>query len=654
MARVRRCPPFDARNPDHQSEPWPGWRTVDTTTATILVSDAEQRTKLGFARILATVSPRSTRPPVRIEDGGQLKIFHPGWLTVLAGPGLLVAPSMLAVAHAAPLAVEPDVRTIPWDTVRRFALEAGLFPPVYRPRSEAELAELLTAVEEQARSGAARGFVNEDELARLDWWSTRYRDGGGGKTWARGEPQGPRLRLSGRAVAGFTDLGTPVDLEAGLAWSPGWNATFEPIVDVSAGRWWASITARISGRVAAAGVAFSEDDRAPLTWPDWSIPTGKSQVRDARLQGDEWSVDVPRLVAGVTLGNWGLSAGWVPRRTGTAVTGAMTMDYTGVAFPSLYARRTRPFHADSRFLDLLAPEDLMLSAGRLSARTVRYRDEDDVLHLKTDEPWFFQWLVGWQITSWFRVTLIHAAMASPREGSLWGDIFQIAFPTPGVTDSETTHGPVTDRIFAVQYEVRWRNAPWPILPAAGGRIFIDWGAEDYRGRGPDGLIPRIAAPGGVGGVELVGPVWDLLLEYSELVHSSVLWYSNAGFPEGYSQEGWLLGNALGGSAESVTGIVRLRPDGWGVEMGLRLRRSTWGMDPVTPGDGSMNTVAWSIGKLPGITPSAADVFAPRTVLWVLDLEWNREEADPEAWSATPAPDSRVSRDWWQVSLRTTF
>ena len=271
-------------------------------------------------------------------------------------------------------------------------------------------------------SGAAVAFDNDDEVARLRWWLARYRHGEGGRTWGAGggESSAPRLRLSGRGAMGFTELGSPFDQEAGLAWSSGWNATFEPVLDLATGRWWISATGRLTGQVAASGIDFSDPGRStsPLTWPGWSIPTGKSQVRDARLQGDRWIVDVPRAVAGLNLGNWSLSAGWVPRSTGPALTGAIALDQSGPSFPAFTARRTKPLEWGSGFLSFLAPDELLMSTGRLSERLVRSRDENEILHEKMAHPWFFQWLVGWRVTSWFRATFTHAAMAAPREGSL--------------------------------------------------------------------------------------------------------------------------------------------------------------------------------------------------------------------------------------------
>jgi hypothetical protein len=572
-------------------------------------------------------------------------------------PGVFLAPGF-SLAGFDP--VEADARTVPWPTVRRLALEAGLFPPAYHPVSEGELADLLADALDKAMSGEAAAFQDDEEFDRLRWWLDRYRRGGGGRAWhgcdCKVHP--PQLRVSGRAAAGFSDLGSTLDREAGLAWSPGWNATFEPVLDFSAGPWWISATGRFTGQVAAAGVDFSGPggDQAPLTWPEWSIPTGKSQVRDARLRAGRWTLDVPRLVAGVTWGRWSLNAGWAPRSTGPGLTGALALDQSGVSFPAVTARRTQPFHWGSGFWDFIAPDDLLLMTGRLSEQLVRYRDSEGELQEKNDHPWFFQWLIGWEFTSWFRTTLTHTAMATPRTGNLWGDILQINFPIKGTTDIELARGPVTDRIFSAQFEGRWRHAPWPILPAAAGRLFWDYAGTDYLPSGPGGVVPRISVPASVIGIELVDPVWDLGFEYSELVHENVLWYSNTGFPEGYSHDGWLLGHALGGSGESVSGVVRVRPSEWGLEPGLRFRHATWGMETQSPGTGSMTTVALSLKNLPTGPPGGPkgplpEGPPPSPLMWEIITEWNREKAEPGAFKEDLSADPGDEKDWWRIYFK---
>ena len=284
--------------------------------------------------------------------------------------------------------------------------------------------------------------------------------------------------------------------------------------------------------------------------------------------------------------------------------------------------------------------------GKLSEQRITYKDEEGESHEKYDEPWFFQWLLSWEFTSWFRTTLTHTAMAVPREGTLWGDILQINFPLIGTTWSETTHGPVTDRIFSAQFEARWRHAPWPLLPAAAGRLFWDYAGTDFLPSGPEGNVPQISNPASVIGIELVDPGWDLAFEYAELVHDDVLWYSNSGFAEGYSHEGWLLGHELGGSGESLTGWVNVRPEAWGLETALKVRRATWGMKSKTPGDGNQTTVALTVKNLPtgAAGGPAADAPAASPLLWEITAEWNSEEA-------VPLDAQGEKRSWWRVYCR---
>lgn len=558
-------------------------------------------------------------------------------------PGVLAAPG---ISFAGFDPVEVDARTVAWPTIRRLALEAGVFPPVYQPVTEGELADLLAGAMDEAMSGQAEAFADNAEFARLEFWLDRYLRGGGGRSWhgcdCKVHP--PQVRLTGRALAGFTDLGTTFDREAGLGWSPGWNATLEPALDFSAGPWWISVTGRLTGQVAPAGVDFSGagGDQSPLTWPDWSIPTGKNQVRAARLQGDSWSLEAPRAVAGVTLGHWSLSAGWAPRTTGPGLTGALAFDRSGASIPAVTARRTRKFIWGSRFLNFFAPDELLLTTGVLSERLVRYQDAEEQLYEKTAHPWFFQWLIGWRVTPWFRATFTHAAMAAPREGTLWGDVLQINFPIKGTTWSETTHGPVTDRIFSAQFEGRWRHAPWPILPAAAGRLFWDYAGTDYLPSGPGGVVPRISVPASVIGIELVDPDWDLAFEYSELVHEDVLWYSNSGFPEGYSQDGWLMGHGLGGSGESDLRRGPGQAPRLGGAAGAARAAGDLGDGQPDPGTGRQTTVALSVKNLPSGAQSEGPPSSP--LLWEITAEWNREKADPVA-----GPGDQ--KDWWRVYCR---
>ena len=70
------------------------------------------------------------------------------------------------------------------------------------------------------------------------------------------------------------------------------------------------------------------------------------------------------------------------------------------------------FGVTSAFWNFIAPDDLLLMTGKLTDRLVRYGDREGTLHEKFAEPWFFQWLVGWQPLSWFRLAATHTAMAA--------------------------------------------------------------------------------------------------------------------------------------------------------------------------------------------------------------------------------------------------
>ncbi len=571
---------------------------------------------------------------------------------LLLTPVALVAPG---VSFAGFDPVEADARTVDWSTLRRLILQGGHFPPVYQPVSEAELAHLLAESMDQAMTGTATAYADDRELDRLRFQVDRYRSGGGGVVFhgcdCKVHP--PQVRIAGRMLAGFTDLGDPLAQEAGLAWPPGWNAAFEPVVDFSAGPWWVALSARLTGRVKGAGVRFEGPGGPadPLTWPGWGVPTGKVPVRDARLAQGPWVMDVPRGEAGVQWGRWALSAGWAPRRTGPGLTGALVLDRNGPTFPAVTARRTRPFAWGGGFWDFLAPEDLLLRTGRLSKRQVRFR-EDDGVGEKTAHPWFFQWLVGWELTDWFRAAVSHTAMAAARDGSLWGDLLQINFPTKSTTWDEVGGGPVTDRILDVQFEFRWRQAPWPWLPAAAGRLYWDYAGTDALPSGPGGYVPQIAVPASVLGFELFSPAWDLGAEYAELVHEDVLWYSNSGFTEGYSHDAWVLGHNLGGSGESVTGVVRWRPRNRDVETGLTVSRATWGMAGRTPGSGERTTVAASLRNIPTLAETfGAEGGGRSPLLWDVTLEWNRESADGGAYLANPPAGLASERSWWRAYVK---
>ena len=196
----------------------------------------------------------------------------------------------------------------------------------------------------------------------------------------------------------------------------------------------------------------------------------------------------------------------------------------------------------------------------------------------TARPLFCQWLVTWDHTRWWRTTATHAALAAPRRGdSLWGDLFQINFPLLDATWTEVDYGPVTDRIFTLATELRFREAPWPLLPRAAGRLWWEYGGEDFRPHDVLPGLPEISAPASLVGVELVDARWDLAVEFCETRHVKVLWYGNSGYAEGYAHEGVVLGSALGGAVQAWTGLVRVRPASGASEWTLRGRTAAWEM-----------------------------------------------------------------------------
>ena len=124
---------------------------------------------------------------------------------ILVGLGLLVTPGAPGVSFAGLLPVETDARAIPWSTVRRLALEAGLFPPAYHPVSEGELADLLTAAMDEVRSGAAGAFDNDDEVARLRFQTER--SGVSGRACARSPGRRPsRWNVDGHQLRSLSPM----------------------------------------------------------------------------------------------------------------------------------------------------------------------------------------------------------------------------------------------------------------------------------------------------------------------------------------------------------------------------------------------------------------------------------------------------------------
>ena len=537
---------------------------------------------------------------------------------VLASVAFASGSPVSAGAVALPGGGDLDARLVPWATVRRLALEAGLQPPIDEPLSADEWRVLVAAID--AESGPALSDPAEREavagLAALL----------SSPSWT-----------GARALVGYTDRGWAPDGEAGLAWGPGWNAAAELGAQAARGRWWAGVTARAgvqTGWGGGGGAAVEAGD--PRLWPGWNPVTGPAQERRFLLQGDGARADLVRAVGGVRLGNWALSAGWEPLRDGPGLGGALLLDRGGRPFPALTARRIAPMRWRG-IMRPLGPQQLLLRVGRLSGRQVA--DERAVAGTRADHPWFFQWLLRWRTTDWFRIGCSLTAIAVPREGTLWPDLLQINFPVVGDTWREMETGPLTDRLFATQMEFRWGRAPWPWLPAAAGRAWWDYAGTDFLPRGPGGLIPEISAPASVAGIELVSPRWDLAVEYAETLHPLVLWYSNSSFPDGYTNDDWLLGHSLGGAGEQISGLVRWRPrlggGSWYAEGGLS--RATWGAEGHTPTLARRWSGSLTIGGLRHGVPGP----------WRAHAVWSR-------WEALGDTVADGGLDGWSVALERRF
>jgi hypothetical protein len=290
------------------------------------------------------------------------------------------------------------------------------------------------------------------------------------------------------------------------------------------------------------------------------------------------------------------------------------------SLPQLVLRRTAPFQW-SGFMAPLDPEHLLIRIGRSTPQTIRYEDPWGLRQIP-GEPWFFQWLLTWNHTSWWRTTVTHAVMANARQGqTLWPDLIQINAPLLSATWSEVDYGPVTDRIFTLGMEARFRNAPWPLLPGAAGRLYWEYGGEDFRPGSVVGTVPQISAPASLAGVELVEHRWDLTVEYLLTLHPKVLWYSNSGFSEGYSHEGVVLGHPLGGGAEAWTAVVRLRTASGASEFTLRARTVTWDLQGSRPPTARRHELGLSWRGLAG------------GGAWTMGVGWVREDVaeDREDW-----------------------
>jgi len=533
-------------------------------------------------------------------------------------------------AHAIPDlrpagALEPDARFIPWTTLRRLTLEAGQFLPPFGPVARAELATLMQAV------AADTTVVLTDPGEQAVWHHLERTLTFPGQT--HGDTRvfgGVELGLGAELVQ--AEYGDVLPDAGGLALPTGWSFQLEPRLNVWQGRWWLGVTARLRGRL-------DDPQRVPpplLLYQDWNRATGRLAVGDARLDQQTWRVDWPRIVAGVQLGRWSLTAGVDRRWLGPAISGGLELSRTARVFPALTLRRTAPFSWRG-ILRHVAPVNLLLRVGSLSDQDISYFEGDERV-LRRERPWFFQWLLTFQHTAWLRTTVVSSAMAVARQGTLWPDLLQINFPLLSATPAEVDRGPVTDRIFALQFEARFRNAPWPLLPAAAGRLYWEYGGEDFLPLDAVDFLPRISVPASVAGIELVSPRWDLAAEYAELEHPDVLWYAHGNFQQGYSQQGWVLGHPLGGSGESWRGWLRWRPRGTTWQVGLAGSRSAWGQAGLTPGVARRSALAVCLQQRTGMAR------------WQVGAEMNDEEVTP---FGDPGDGPEKAR-WLRTWLRFTY
>ncbi len=490
--------------------------------------------------------------------------------------------------------IENDARRIPWDTVRRAALLTGRFPPATQPISRQELSRLRTgpwavgssALADRPASGMTRYLPLEYS------------------------------RFHGDLELGWQELGRAEPGEAGLELPAGGYFLWEPGLEIAGRRWWAAASWRLTGRLWEGNGPLALND--PLAYPGRPLPAGQQGTRSARIRQGQTRGELTRLVLGYRHGGWSLAAGRFPARTGPGVSGALVLDRNAPSLSMVQVRRHTPLRW-SGFLKPFAPTDLLFRAGRLSRREARYQDQYGH-QAKRAHPWFFQWLMGWQPASFFRVACTQGTMATAREGTLWPDLMQVNFPLIGTTWREMESGPITDRIFAVQLELRWSRGPVPLLPREAGRAYWEYGGTDFLPGGPGGIFPELSIPASVLGVELVSRRWDLILEGFETQHPHGLWYSNSGYREGYTEEGTVLGHEAGGGAEGGLVKVALRP-GRGRRQAVAWARHTrWDHARLGPGSVTRTTVGLEWGRNP--------VLAGAGHLWRAELRWNRERVAP--------------------------
>jgi len=518
--------------------------------------------------------------------------------------------------------VEPDQRTVPWHTLRRLAMLGGDFVPPYRPITNGE----ITGIIQRSRERGGPTLLNLAQRLQASHLLHRHGLAEPGLRWDSCECRTPQvhLQLGGRAALRELGPGGMVPQEAGLG-GRGLQLDLEPDLALWSGSWWLAVSPRLAGPLSTSGRTIDD----AFLYENWHRASNRPAEGDARVD-EAWRVTLPRAAIGVGLGSWALTAGVFPASVGPGLESTgLSLTAQAESMPQVVARRTAPFEW-SGFMGAIDPDHLLMRVGVTSEQTIRYTD-DYGKQRYPNEPLFFQWLITWNHTSWWRTTVTHTAMAAPRQGNtLWGDIFQINFPLLSATQNEMDYGPVTDRIFTLGMEARFREAPWPLLPSAAGRVWWEYGGEDFNPSGTIPGVPQISAPASQAGFELVDHRWDLGVEFLETQHPEVLWYSNSGLTEGYTNEGVVLGHELGGGCQAWTALIRLRPDSGLHEWVLRGRTARWDMPRRLPTTAQRHELSLSWRRL--TNPGA----------WTLSIGWIGEET------------AGLETDWLQGGLERRF
>lgn len=503
-------------------------------------------------------------------------------------------------------AVEVDWRTAPRSSLRRLALLSGAFLAPYQPTSVRELVTRLIprAMEDD---GQRWSTAERREIARI---LQRYRSGG--------------AAFGGRLA--ILDLG-PGDVlarEAGLAGS-GWSATVEPELTLCFRHGWFAFTPRLEIPLAGTSVGIPDE----LRYRGWPWPTGL-QARGQARHDLPLRIALPRLALGTQFGSWALTVGTFPAVVGAGLEDeGLTLGMTAESVPQVVVRRTRPF-VWSGFLRKFDPEHLLLRVGWTSSQTVRYESPWGRSTRRT-HPLLTQWLLSWNHRPWWRTTVTQIAFSASRDGHMpAGDLLQINFPVFDTTWNEMDYGPVTDRIVSIVMEVCWRDAPWRGLPRAAGRVWWEYAGEDFRPNDRFRLLPEIAAPASLAGCELIGNRWDLGVEYLETRHPAVLWYSNSGFAEGFTNRGMVLGHELGGAAQAGTMLARWRSYSGAHEWTIRGRSAGW--------DVPQSTLASAKRRELGATWR----YFIEHGAWISNAAWVEETVGD------------VIDHWWRLHVQRTF